>query len=99
MEKYTFSYPAKKSMPKRAYVGVVGSGDLEVLLEPSKGQTAEVFVTTRFDGYKEIWENILNRFFEENDVAVKLEINDGGATPGVIKLRLLQALEVSTNEK
>ena len=32
MEKYNFKYNAKKSLPKRAHVGVVGSGDLEVLM-------------------------------------------------------------------
>jgi len=35
MEKLTFDYPANQIVPRRAHVGVVGSGDLEVLIEPS----------------------------------------------------------------
>src|ERR1700751_5012597 len=30
MEQIEFNYPAKRKVPKRAHVGVVGSGDLEV---------------------------------------------------------------------
>lgn len=99
MEKYNFKYNAKKSLPKRAHVGVVGSGDLEVLMEQGNNDESKVLIRTRFDGYKTVWENILNRFFEENNVCANIEINDFGATPGMIKLRLLQALEVSGYEK
>lgn len=99
MEKYNFKYNAKKSLPKRAHVGVVGSGDLEVLMEPVNNDEATVLVRTRFDGYEEVWKRILSRFFEENSVCANIEINDFGATPGMIKLRLLQALEVSGYEK
>ena len=30
-----FDYPARRAIAARAHVGVVGSGDLEVLLEPA----------------------------------------------------------------
>lgn len=99
MEKYNFKYKAINSIPNRAHVGVVGSGDLEVLMDKGNNNSSEVLVRTRFDGYKTIWENILKKFFEENNVCVNIEINDFGATPGMIKLRLLQALEVSGYEK
>jgi hypothetical protein len=36
MEQIEFNYPAKRVVRKRAHVGVVGSGDLEVLLEPAE---------------------------------------------------------------
>lgn len=98
MEKLSFEYSATKSVPKRAYVGVVGSGDLEILLEPIEEKKAYVVVRTRFDGFKQIWRDILDRFFEDNDIAVKIEINDFGATPGMVTMRLLQALEVSFDE-
>lgn len=98
MEKLTFEYAATKSVPKRAYVGVVGSGDLEILLEPIEEKKAYVVVRTRFDGFEQIWKDILDRFFEDNDIAVKIEINDFGATPGMVTMRLLQALEVSLDE-
>lgn len=98
MEKLTFEYAATKSVPKRAYVGVVGSGDLEILLEPIEEKKAYVVVRTRFDGFEQIWRDMLDRFFEDNDIAVKIEINDFGATPGMVTMRLLQALEVSIDE-
>ncbi len=31
MEHIELDYPAKRRVPKRAHVGVVGSGDLEIL--------------------------------------------------------------------
>lgn len=68
-------------------------------MDKGNNDLSEVLVRTRFDGYKNIWDNILKKFFEENDVCVNIEINDFGATPGMIKLRLLQALEVSGYEK
>jgi hypothetical protein len=36
MEQLKFDYPeAKRRVSKRAHVGVVGSGDMEILMEPS----------------------------------------------------------------
>lgn len=98
METLKFIYPASKAVKRRAYVGVVGSGDLEILLEPSSENKATVFVRTRFDGFGDVWKNLLDRFFEANDIASYIEINDFGATPGMVSMRLLQALEVSTSE-
>lgn len=99
MEIMTFKYLGAKPVLRRAHVGVVGSGDLEILLEPVKDKNVEILVRTRFDGNKEIWKSILDGFFEENNISVNLEINDFGATPGMVKMRLLQALEVCTDEK
>src|SRR6266481_2083883 len=39
MEQIEFNYPAKRKVPKGAHVGVVGSGDLEILVEPAEGET------------------------------------------------------------
>jgi malonate decarboxylase delta subunit len=99
MEKLTFEYSATKSVPQRAYVGVVGSGDLEILLEPIEEKKAYVVVRTRFDGFEQVWKGLLDKFFEINDIAAKIEINDFGATPGMVTMRLLQALEVSNDDK
>ncbi len=38
MEHLTFDYPAQRAVTTRAHVGVVGSGDLEVLLSPASTQ-------------------------------------------------------------
>ena len=42
MERIEFDYPAKRKISGRAHVGVVGSGDLEVLLEPTDGNSSHV---------------------------------------------------------
>jgi malonate decarboxylase delta subunit len=95
MEIFEFSYPAKRKAVKRAHVGVVGSGDLEVLLDPAEGDTAIVRVRTSVDGFKTKWQAVLDRFFGQYDAAVHIEINDAGATPGAVFLRLQQAVEAS----
>jgi malonate decarboxylase delta subunit len=64
-------------------------------LEPSNGQEAHVTVRTSVDGYDKIWKSVLDRFFDRNNVAAAIEINDFGATPGVVMLRLQQALRES----
>jgi len=98
METLTFNYKGTKQLPQRAHVGVVGSGDLEVLLEPA-AHGSEVIVRTRFDGYGAIWQEILDRFFAIHDIKARIEINDFGATPGMVSMRLLQAVEVSYDEQ
>ena len=95
MEEFEFNYPAKRKVSKRAHVGVVGSGDLEVLLEPRDNGAASVLVRTSVDGFKANWKAVLDRFFGQYDGAVNIEINDAGATPGAVYLRLQQAVEAS----
>ena len=44
MEQLKFEYPsAKRHVTKRAHVGVVGSGDMEVLMEPSRDRQCAMF--------------------------------------------------------
>lgn len=93
MDTLNFEYAAKRPLPGRAHVGVVGSGDLEVLLEPSLGPTASVRVRTSVGGYAQVWKQVLDRFFARFDHAARVEINDFGATPGTVTLRLEQAAE------
>ncbi|HWY25019.1 MAG TPA: malonate decarboxylase subunit delta [Nevskia sp.] len=93
MEKIELEYPAGRTVPRRVHVGVVGSGDLEVLLEPSPDQRTRVLVNTSVDGYGAVWKNVLDRFFARFDGAARVEINDFGATPGTVTLRLEQAAE------
>ena len=94
MEKLTFSYPAQEKVSKRVHVGVVASGDLEILLEPAAQQAqSQIIITTSVDGFGPVWKNVLDRFFNHFKGAVALEINDFGATPGLVMLRLEQAAE------
>jgi malonate decarboxylase acyl carrier protein len=95
MERLHFEYPAYLPIKQRAHVGVVGSGDLEVLLEPSSDQKAHVAVTTSVDGFGKTWTLVLDRFFSRHQYAASIEIRDFGATPGAVTLRLEQALERS----
>jgi malonate decarboxylase delta subunit len=95
MEQFEFNYPAKRKVPKKSHVGVVGSGDLEVLLEPGKDAAASVRIRTSAEGFKNSWKAVLDRFFDRYDGAAHIEINDAGATPGVVFLRLQQAVEAS----
>jgi len=97
MEKLSFEYSGTKPISKRVHVGVVGSGDLEILMEPLKEKYTQVTIRTRFEGNSELWKALLDRFFASNDIIAKVEINDFGGTPGVATMRLLQALEVSNS--
>jgi len=93
MELLTYSYPATEVITSRAHVGVVASGDLEVLLEPAAGAQSTVTVTTSVDGFGAVWQHVLDRFFSRFHGAAVIEINDFGATPGLVALRLAQAVE------
>jgi malonate decarboxylase delta subunit len=96
METIQLDYPALHTIARRAHVGVVGSGDLEVLLEPSPDGRAHVFVSTSVEGFGAAWKSVLDRFVARFQVAVSIEINDFGATPGTVMLRLEQAAEAAS---
>jgi malonate decarboxylase delta subunit len=93
MEKIQYHHSAQHIVKQRVHVGVVGSGDLEVLLEPSPDGRSHVVVNTSVDGFEATWKNVLDRFFARFQGAVSIEINDFGATPGTVMLRLAQAAE------
>ena len=95
MEHIELDYPARRPVSRRAHVGVVGSGDLEVLLEPTQGDRAQVLIRTSVAGFRDTWKAVLDRFFAKYDGAARIEINDAGATPGSVLLRLEQAVEAS----
>lgn len=94
MEQIELRYPmAKRRIAKRAHVGVVGSGEMEVLMEPSSDEGAHVSITTSVNGFRNTWQAVFDRFFGGFDGAVRISINDAGATPGNVLLRLEQAVE------
>jgi malonate decarboxylase delta subunit len=94
VETLLFEFPAGPETPAgRSRVGVVGSGNLEILLEPSPNKISVVKVRTSVGGFAEQWKAVLERFFLRHKVAVLVEINDCGASPPVVLLRLEQALE------
>ena len=79
-------------------VGVVGSGNLEVLIEnqPLDGG-CNIDITTAALGFGPIWEAVMRDFHQRWQLAdVRIAINDMGATPAVVSLRLDQAVESVT---
>jgi malonate decarboxylase delta subunit len=95
MEQLKFDYPsAKRRVTKKAHVGIVGSGDMEILMQPSETDAAQVSVQTSVNGFSNSWKAVMDRFFARYDGAVQVHVNDAGATPGTVLLRLQQAAEV-----
>lgn len=100
MEQLSYAFKNTTTpLKKRVHVGVVGSGDLEVLLFPTEETSTTVNVRTGSDGFAEAWGNVLTRFFERYPITANVVINDFGATPGVVYLRLTQAMEGATDEE
>ena len=93
MQEFTIERSGGDPVRGRAHVGVVASGNLEVLCEPPRGVGARVRVRTTVDGYETIWRTVVARFLDRRPIAADIEINDFGATPATVSLRLEQALE------
>ncbi|HDS1219349.1 malonate decarboxylase acyl carrier protein [Stenotrophomonas maltophilia] len=76
-------------------VGVLASGNLEVLLEPAAQDGAmTVHVVTAAQGFGTIWQAVIGDFARRHPLRdVRVSINDAGATPAVVSLRLDQAVE------
>jgi malonate decarboxylase delta subunit len=85
--------PATSGPP--VVVGVVASGNLEVLVEPTGPPgRVRVEIATSAHGFGAIWEAVLRDFAARRPVAgLALSVNDAGATPAVVSLRLDQAVE------
>ncbi|MCL6654913.1 malonate decarboxylase acyl carrier protein [Agrobacterium rubi] len=99
MEKLEFEFSGGVALAARnqpILSGVLGSGNLEVLVEACdlSGKT-RVEVETAAVGFGTIWQAVLSDVFERWKIGdVKVSINDAGATPAVVALRLDQALQV-----
>ena len=80
---------------KARIVGVVASGNLEVLIEPSAEIAGcSIDINTAAVGFGKTWEAVLGDFFERHPLQhARISINDAGATPAVVALRLDQAVE------
>ncbi|CAD7724468.1 Malonate decarboxylase acyl carrier protein [Xanthomonas hydrangeae] len=81
---------------EHALVGVVASGNLEVLVErvPLDG-AMEIEILTAARGFGAIWRAVLDDFSARHPLRdVRISINDVGATPAVVSLRLEQAMDV-----
>ena len=87
--------PAKGSR-RQAITGVVASGNLEVLAErvlPS--DTCTVDIATAAHGFAAIWEAVFSDFVARHQAGgLRLSINDGGARPDTVALRLAQVVRL-----
>ena len=94
MEILNFEFGASDAPTKSALVGRVGSGDLEILMQPSQTGKTTIQVMTSVDGSQQRWKNLFERIFTaQPHPAVSIDIHDFGATPGVVRLRLEQDFE------
>jgi malonate decarboxylase delta subunit len=73
-------------------IGVVASGNMEALFERVLDDAQCQFdIVTSIAGYGEVWSAVIADFVERySPGGVRISINDGGARPDTVALRLAQ---------
>ena len=99
MEQFRIRGTAKRAAGGRhnqAITGVNTSGNLEVLVERVLPEReCEVNVDTSVTGFRRIWEAVIQEFIERSSPGgLRFSINDGGARPDTVTLRLMQSLQL-----
>ena len=90
---YTFAGQRPAGAFEPVLVGVVGSGNLEVLVEPAPGADCTIHIETSARGFGSVWDAVVRDFHQRHPVGgVRVSVNDMGATPAVVSLRLDQAI-------
>ncbi|NYG47947.1 malonate decarboxylase delta subunit [Bradyrhizobium sp. IAR9] len=97
MEKLSFRLTATQSAGgtrAQAIVGVVASGNLEVLLERSvPADTCTINIATAAHGFGAVWDAVVRDFVARRSAGgLRISINDGGARPDTVALRLAQGV-------
>jgi malonate decarboxylase delta subunit len=84
----------------QAITGVNASGNLEILVERVlPDRDCLVDVTTAVAGFREVWEAVIQEFFERSSPGgLRFSINDGGARPDTVTLRLMQSARLMETE-
>lgn len=79
-----------------AVTGVVASGNLEVLVERVLPDAeCQVVIRTAAVGFGKVWGAVVADFVERHSPGgLKFSINDGGARPDTVSLRLAQAVRL-----
>jgi len=92
---YRFERGTRSLAAPPQVVGVVSSGNLEVLVESAAlGGACEISIQTAAVGFGAIWQAVMQDFQQRWQLAdTRISINDMGATPAVVSLRLDQAVE------
>jgi malonate decarboxylase delta subunit len=97
METLNYRYEnGKRTLARKPQiVGVVGSGNLEVLIESAPLDGAcTIEIKTAAVGFGPIWQAVMHDFHARWMLAdARISINDMGATPAVVSLRLDQAVQ------
>lgn len=95
---FRFENGHRELVAQNNLVGVVSSGNLEVMIESvALNDACEIEISTAAAGFAAIWQAVLTDFHARWPLAnVRISINDVGATPAVVSLRLDQAVESMT---
>ena len=103
MEKliYRLTAPTAAAGTKRqAITGVVASGNIEVLLERAiASDICTIEIATPVRGFAEVWEAVVKDFVARRAVGgLRISINDCGARPDTVALRLAQGARLIEEE-
>jgi malonate decarboxylase delta subunit len=104
METFRVQGTAKRRAPGKrlaAITGVNASGNLEILVERvlSDNECA-VEVVTAVEGFRDLWQAVIAEFFERSSPGgLRFSINDTGARPETVTLRLMQAMRLTEVEQ
>lgn len=96
MEKLSFQFKTEKAAGgtrPQALVGVVASGNLEVLLERVlPADSCSIDIATAAHGFGTVWQAVVTDFVARRPAGgLRISVNDGGARPDTVALRLAQA--------
>jgi malonate decarboxylase delta subunit len=99
MERLSFTLKAARAAGgtrRQAITGVVASGNLEVLAERVlPADTCIVDIATAAHGFGPVWEAVVIDLVVRRDSGgLRLSINDGGARPDTVALRLAQTVRL-----
>jgi malonate decarboxylase delta subunit len=99
MEDFSFQHRARQragGTRQTAIIGVVASGNLEVLVERVlPGAECRLEIKTAAVGFGAVWTAVVSDFVERySPGGLRFSINDGGARPDTVSLRLAQAVRL-----
>jgi len=99
MEDLTFRHTVRAragGTRRLAITGVVASGNLEVLVERVLPETECLLeIKTAAEGFGQVWSAVIADFVDRySPGGLRLSINDGGARPDTVSLRLAQAIRL-----
>ena len=65
-----------------------------------QGTACTIDINTAAHGFAPIWQAVVTDFFERHRIGgLRISINDAGATPAIVSLRLDQAIDEYTGTK